>query len=105
MIEPEQSAPLTNAGNGHDHLGRFTVGNTLGRGNPANAKAQKIRAALLTSIKPNDIRAVVAKLVEMAKAGDLPAIKELLDRAVGRPAPSDVAARIEQLETLIMRME
>jgi hypothetical protein len=65
--------------------GRFRPGNTGGPGNPYAKRTAKLRTALLRAVKPEDIEAAVAKLVEKAKAGELPAIKELLDRCLGRP--------------------
>jgi len=41
--------------------------------------------AIIRPFLRSDLRAIVAKLVEMAKAGDLAAIRELLDRAIGKP--------------------
>jgi hypothetical protein len=68
-----------------DGNGRFRPGNSGGPGNPFARRTAKLRTALLRAVKPDDIEAAVAKLVEKAKAGELPAIKELLDRCLGRP--------------------
>jgi 5-hydroxyisourate hydrolase-like protein (transthyretin family) len=40
---------------------------------------------MLDAVTAEDIRAVVAKLIEQAKAGDLAAIREVLDRTLGKP--------------------
>lgn len=86
---------------GQDPRGRFAPGNRLGRGNPLAGRAAKIRAALLRAVSPADARAVAGKLVEMAKAGDLPAIRELLDRTAGKPAQSELLERVEALEAAL----
>ena len=40
---------------------------------------------LLAEVSDGDYRAVVKKLVALAKKGDLAAIRELLDRLLGKP--------------------
>ena len=53
-------------------------------GNPLANRTARLRAILLDTVSDDDFRAVVAKLVAMAKAGDLVAIRELLDRTLGK---------------------
>jgi hypothetical protein len=66
--------------------GRFGEGNPGGPGDaPALAKSHQLRAALLSAVTPEDIREVAAKLLESAKGGSLPAIRELLNRCIGKP--------------------
>ena len=48
-----------------------------------------------------DWQAVVDKLVELAKAGESWAVRELLDRVLGRPTEADLIDRIESLEALL----
>jgi hypothetical protein len=43
-----------------------------------------LRAALLESVTEQDIRAVARALVKRAKEGEIPAIRELLDRLLGK---------------------
>jgi len=78
--------------------GRFAPGNRGGPGNPHGATVAKLRAAILAAVTPEDIDAIIRALVHRAKGGDMAAIKELLDRAIGRPTDADVASRIDQLE-------
>ena len=51
-----------------------------------------IRGLLLDAVTDDDLRAVIAKLVEMAKGGDLAAIRELLDRMIGKPVAGVLVA-------------
>ena len=67
--------------NGHDGRGRFTKGNKCGRGR----KVTELRRALLAAVTPDDMAAVAARLVEMARGGDLDAAALLLDRILGKP--------------------
>jgi hypothetical protein len=50
---------------------------------------------LLESVTPEDVRAVVAKLVDLAKSGDLAAVRELLDRLFGKPTTPIATESIE----------
>jgi hypothetical protein len=56
-----------------------TPGNTFGR------KLATLRAVMVDAVAEDDLRAIMAKLVEQAKAGDMAAIREVLTRTVGRP--------------------
>ncbi|MHC4947210.1 MAG: hypothetical protein ACYTG1_02965 [Planctomycetota bacterium] len=47
------------------------------------------------------MRQVARVLVEKAKQGDLPAIRELLLRTLGRPLEGDLLDRIERLESAL----
>ena len=76
--------PSTIAPNGRDHRGKFAPGNPGGPGNPHVRKVAKLRRAMLAAVSTDDIKAVVAKLVEKALDGDVVAIRELLDRCLGK---------------------
>ena len=63
-----------------------------GPGNPLNAHVNRLRVALLRAVTPADLKAVVRKLVKLAKGGDVAACKELLDRCLGKSvAPVELA--------------
>ena len=44
----------------------------------------RLRSVMLEAVTPDDMRAVVLKLVELAKGGDLKAIDLLLNRTLGK---------------------
>jgi hypothetical protein len=72
--------------------GRFKPGHQYARGNPLNRRVQKLRAALLARVTVEDLRQVVDALLVKAKAGDVVAARELLNRTVGKPvAPVEVS--------------
>ena len=104
--------PSTNVTNGHDTNGRFAAGNTLGRGNPHAAQVSRLRSAMLSAVTEDDVKAVVGKLVALAKDGDVPAIKLLFDRVLGKvvaveepPVSSpERAAKIAELAERIRRL-
>jgi hypothetical protein len=70
--------------NGRTARGRFAQGNLGGPGNPYAKRVADLRAALLESVTEQDIRAVARALVKRAKEGEIPAIRELLDRLLGK---------------------
>jgi hypothetical protein len=72
--------------NGRNARGRFAKGNLGGPGNPYARRVADLRAALLESVTEQDIRAVARALVKRAKEGEVPAVRELLDRLLGRTA-------------------
>jgi len=78
--------PSPNGDNGdRDAAGRFAKGNAGGPGNPFARATARLRAELVASVEPADIREVVGVLIGKAKAGDMAAVRELLDRAIGKP--------------------
>ena len=80
--------------------GQFVAGNRGGPGNPHGAQVGRLRAALLEAVKPEDMTAIVARLVELAKGGDVRAIKEVFDRTLGKPVEADLLERLATLEAV-----
>ncbi len=66
--------------------GRFGQGNRFSTGNPHSATVGKLRTALLDAITEDDMKAVILKLIDLAKSGNIAATKLLLDRCLGKPA-------------------
>lgn len=108
--------PSANGSNGRGTGGRFAAGNAGGPGNPHAARVAQLRATLLAAVTDDDIRAIVATLVAQAKGGDLAAIRELLDRLLGKPlagvavtmeleAPQDLDATRQRLAAIAARIE
>lgn len=93
--------PSTNRGNGRGLGGRFSPGNPGGPGNPHARRVARLRAALFQSVKPEDIRQVIAALLAQAKAGDVASVRELLQRLLGPPVETDFAERLAELERQI----
>jgi hypothetical protein len=82
--------------NGRDVRGKFTKGNRHGHGNPHNKAAQQLRGALYACVTEEDFQAVVQKLIEMAKAGSIPAIKLFLEHTIGKPPmPVHISGELE----------
>jgi len=68
-----------------DGTGRFTAGNKAAKGNPFARRMARLRSVLLDSVTDEDLRTVSAKLIDLAKGGDLAAVKLLLAYSVGKP--------------------
>jgi hypothetical protein len=69
-----------------DAGGRFTKGNPGGPGNPFARRVAALRCQALDAVTPQDVRAIVTKLVELGRAGNVPAAKLVLAYTVGKPA-------------------
>ena len=82
MNESQNPSPAEVTGRKSD--GKFAKGNKIGKGNPSARRAQRLRIALLSAVRPGDIRDVVASLITKAKSGDVPSAKLLLDRCLGK---------------------
>jgi hypothetical protein len=85
MVTTETSAK-PEADNGRESNGQFEAGNKGGPGNPFARHSARLRKMLLETVTDDDMRAVFGKLIELARGGDLGAIKLLLAYAIGKPA-------------------
>ena len=81
-----------------DASGKFKAGNRAGKGNPHAAKVARLRASMLKAVSPADLAAIIRRLVDAAKAGDIAAAKIIFERTLGAPLPADILERIEILE-------
>lgn len=90
--------PSPTGANGRQPGGRFGVGNKFAKGNPLAARVQRLRSALLKAVNREDVKAIVEKLVEQAKAGDTTAAALLLNRCLGPVESLDLLARVEEIE-------
>jgi hypothetical protein len=93
--------PLTTGANGRGGNGRFASGNKLAKGNPHAKRVARLRSALLKAVSPADLREVVVALLSAAKAGDVAAARELLQRLLGPPEAADLIQRMDELEQRI----
>jgi hypothetical protein len=86
-------------GNGRQADGRFGAANRFGQGNPHLRKMHALRAVMLKSVDEGTMHAIGSKLAELAKGGDLDAIKILLSYTIGKP-PQSIALTGPDGETL-----
>lgn len=86
---------------GRDERGRFVRGCPPGPGNPLAQRVARLRAALLSAVGAEDIRAVVQALLQQAKGGDVGAAKVLLSWCLGKPVELDLLTRLEELEKAV----
>ena len=95
--------PSTNGSNGARAAnGQFAKGNKGGPGNPHAKRVARARTVIFDAVSEDDLRAIFSALIDRAKQGDLVAIRELLDRLVGRPA---TAIDPEQRKLLARQLE
>jgi hypothetical protein len=86
--EPAAQTPTAGAARGPG--GRFAKGNPGGPGNPFARQVAALRQAALAAITPDAVHAIIAKMAELALAGDVQAAKLVLAYAIGKPAaPAD----------------
>lgn len=84
-----KDSPSPNGANGHRERGRFTKGNPGGPGNPHGAKYAAMTRVLRSAVSEDDIREIAQTLTGLAKAGDLQAVKLVLEYCVQK-APTKV---------------
>ena len=95
-------SPSTTASNGQrGPHGRFSPGNKLARGNPHAKRVARLRSTLLKAVTTDDIRAIVARLLQDALAGNVQAAKEILERTLGKAQETDLIERIDKLEAIL----
>jgi hypothetical protein len=96
-----RESPSPNGPNGRNARGRFARGNAGGPGNPHAKHVARLRSALFDAVSPQDVMDVVSALLALAKGGEVPAAKELLQRLLGPPVELDLIERLENLERQI----
>ena len=79
------ASPVPIGLNGRDEKGRFVKGNSGGPGNPNIRRLNQWRRAVSNTVTAKDLREVVKVLIARAKAGEPWAVRELLDRTIGKP--------------------
>lgn len=80
--------PQDNGNSGRNNKGQFVNGHDIGHEpgkHPNTKKSQKLRQALLDAVTEKDMQDIVKKVVELAKGGNIQAIKEVFDRCLGKP--------------------
>jgi microcystin degradation protein MlrC len=85
---------VTTTGNsGRTPKGTFAPGNRIAKGNPASRRQHELAVAVREAITVDELQAILAKLRDLALAGDTTAAALLLSHAIGKPreAPAVVA--------------
>jgi hypothetical protein len=83
---PDPASKETEA-TGRESNGRFAKNNCGGPGNPFAPQVAAFRACLINSVTEEDMQAIVYKLVDRARYGNLQAIKLLFSYLLGTPKP------------------
>jgi hypothetical protein len=83
---------------GRESNGQFAKGNPGGPGNPYARQVAAMRLRALDGVSGDDVEAILAKMVELAKAGDVAAARLVLQYTLGRPVASAHPDRLDRDE-------
>ncbi len=93
---------LAKGANGDGRVnGRFVKGWKGGPGNPHAKRVAQLRARIMQAVDDETFDEVITALIQMAKDKDLDAIRELLDRSIGKASQTEMIERVERLEQLL----
>jgi hypothetical protein len=86
--------------------GKFRKGHTRpGPGNPHAKASNRFKAAIMGAVTEEDVQEVIRTLVREARAGNVQAARELLDRLIGKPETgTDLADKVEVLEAILTKV-
>jgi hypothetical protein len=97
---PDPTATPANSKTSRDGKGRFGKGNPGGPGNPHSKRIAQLRKLLLEQLGDDDLQVIAGKLIELAKEGELAAIKLLFQYTLGKPGSfSDFADFLDEEES------
>jgi len=77
--------PSPNGSIGRSSNGRFSKGNPGGPGNPYAKRIATLRGCFLASVSDLDMIAITRQIIEMAKSGDISAIRLVMAYVIGEP--------------------
>ena len=101
--------PNANGPNGRGPNGRFAPGNPGGPGSPQARHARQLRErlndALFKTCSPDRLVVAIDAVLKLAEAGDVAALKLLMERIAGPPVNVEILERIEALELSINASE
>ena len=87
----------------HDNNGRFTKGNQAAKGgNPHTAKMNQYRRLFFEVCKEEDMKDIIEALIITAKNGEQWAVKEALDRGLGK-ATQPIEGDVNSINEIVVR--
>ncbi len=87
---PTAANPAPTEPSGRDSRGRFCRGNPGGPGNPFARKTAALRQALLDTVTVEDLQAIVRRLLQKAKEGDVAAARLVLSYAIDKKRDASI---------------
>lgn len=85
-----------------DSKGSFAKGNKTGRGtSPFMKNIAKARALFFSVFDEDELMPIYMKLGELAKAGNMEAIRLIVDKQLGSPAEQEAMDRLNELEGML----
>ena len=79
--------------------GRFEKGWKGGPGNPHGGRSARFRSMLLSKVTDQHLEEALEALMEQVRQGNISAIRELLDRVIGKSVANDVLERLDDMES------
>lgn len=70
---------------GRNANGTFTKGHRFAKGNPFARQQGALRTQLYAAVTTSDFKDILDKLLALAKEGNIPAAKLLLEHLIGKP--------------------
>jgi len=85
LTDEKKKQPVATDENGdRDASGKFVKGNKAAAGSKNKQKAQILKNVLLDTVTVKDMQKAIRRLVKMAHAGDITALRLLFDRVYGK---------------------
>lgn len=66
-----------------------------------NRRVGQLRSALIQAVTTDDLKAIIRKLIEQAREGDIQAANLIMDRVLGKPIECDLLERLAELEVAL----
>ena len=83
---------------GRNENGQFAKGNPGGPGNPFARQSARLLRVFRNALSEKDLEIIAAKIIEMAKAGDVAAVKLVLAYSIGKPRETPDLDALDQDE-------
>jgi hypothetical protein len=88
---------------GRDDHGRFARNNPGGPGNPFARQVARLRQVLLNGVTAEDMAVIAHKLIDLAKDGNVQAIKLLFSYTLGKPPATEPPDQLDIQEWQLFR--
>ena len=71
------------------------------KGNKARRSVATLGSAMVVAVTPDAMRLIIQKFVQTAQEGNPGAMREVLDRFLGKPVEADLVERLDALESAL----
>jgi hypothetical protein len=81
----DDTQPWEGTATGRADRGLFARGNQISRGHQGNRRMSELRQSILSAASEDDVQAIIRKMAEMGRTGDVMAARVFLEYVVGKP--------------------